>query len=313
MRRLTLLILLIVIPWGATALPAVWVSDSIAQGEVASALIWHDSEVEEFSGRLTASGKELIRADGFFIEDFTGRGGRVGVVLLPVSTSQTTGEAMVELRYLLSGRLVEESRPVRILSGQFRTDEISLNQSMSSLRQDPDPEKTRQAREMWELLISRRDDALHWSDEFFIPVESLRRTSYFGDRRRYLYSDGAMDGSIHTGIDFSAAPGTAVYAAGSGRVVYSGNRIITGETVVLEHLPGVYTLYYHLRDRFARLDGMVEKGELIGTVGSTGLSTGAHLHWEVRVNGIPVSPDYFLTRPLIDKSGLISMIKDDTN
>jgi len=313
MRRLTLLFFLILIPRGVTALPTVWVSDSIAQGEVASALIWHESEVKDFSGRLTAAGKELSRGEGFFVQDFTGRGGRVGVVLLPLSTSHTTGEAVIELRYLLSGRLVEESRPVRILAGQFRTDEISLNQSMSSLRQDPDPEKTRQAREMGEILLSRRDDALHWGEEFLMPVESLRRTSFFGDRRRYLYSDGAVDGSIHTGIDFSAAPGTAVYAAGSGRVVFSGYRIITGETVVLEHLPGVYTLYYHMRDRFARLDSFVETGDLIGTVGSTGLSTGAHLHWEVRVNGVPVSPDFFLARPLIDKNGLISMMKDDTN
>jgi murein DD-endopeptidase MepM/ murein hydrolase activator NlpD len=166
---------------------------------------------------------------------------------------------------------------------------------------------------MWELLISRRNDALHWSEEFKMPVESLRRTSFFGDRRRYLYSDGAVEGSTHTGIDFSAAPGTAVAAAGAGRVAYSGNRIITGETVVIEHLPGVYTLYYHMRDRFAREGDLVEAGALIGTVGSTGLSTGAHLHWEVRVNGVPVSPDFFLAHPLIDKNGLISIIKDDTN
>ncbi len=309
MRRLTLLILLFILPWAVTALPRVFTSASAVQGEVVTALIWHNDDLDDLSGRVIKDGKEIAWAEGFFMEDFTGENGRVGVVLLPLSTSLNPGEASLELQYRVAGRLVKDTRPIRLDAGEFRTDEIPLNQSMSALRQEPDPEKTRQAREMWALLISRRDDALHWSDAFLMPVESLRRTSFFGDRRRYLYSDGAVDGSIHTGIDFSAAPGTAVHAAGSGRVVYSGNRIITGETVVIEHLPGVYTLYYHMRDRFAQEGSLTQAGTLIGTVGSTGLSTGAHLHWEVRVNGVPVSPDFLLSHPLIDKSGLIGIME----
>ena len=79
--------------------------------------------------------------------------------------------------------------------------------------------------------------------------------------------------------------------------------------MVIEHLPGVYTLYYHMRDRFAQEGSLTQAGTLIGTVGSTGLSTGAHLHWEVRVNGVPVSPDFLLSHPLIDKNGLIGIIE----
>ena len=77
-------------------------------------------------------------------------------------------------------------------------------------------------------------------------------------------------------------------------------RIITGFTVVVEHLSGVYSLYYHL----ARLDvaagERVAAGTAVGTVGSTGLATGPHLHWEVRAAGVAVDPDVLVTTPLVD-------------
>ena len=74
------------------------------------------------------------------------------------------------------------------------------------------------------------------------------------------------------------------------------SRISTGWSVVVEHLPGVYSLYYHLDSLAASEGEAVRAGTLIGRSGSTGLSTGPHLHWEFRVNGEAVSPDWFLSR-----------------
>ena len=68
------------------------------------------------------------------------------------------------------------------------------------------------------------------------------------------------------------------------------NRIITGNTVIIEHLPGVFTLYYHMDSILIESGMVVKKGKQIGPVGATGLVTGAHLHWELRVSQVPVDP-----------------------
>ena len=80
----------------------------------------------------------------------------------------------------------------------------------------------------------------------------------------------------------------------------ASERIITGFTVVIEHLPGLYSLYYHLDSLSVREGQRVSQGDRIGTVGSTGLATGPHLHWEVRSAGVAVDPDLLVKRPLID-------------
>jgi murein DD-endopeptidase MepM/ murein hydrolase activator NlpD len=141
-----------------------------------------------------------------------------------------------------------------------------------------------------------------------MPVNFTRRTSEFGDRRVYRYSSGARDTSIHAGIDFGVPTGTAVNACGPGKVVLARNRIVTGNSVIIEHLPGVYSLYYHL-DKITAIEGsVVAAGELIGQSGSTGLSTAPHLHWEIRISGESADPDAFLARPIIDKKSILGII-----
>jgi murein DD-endopeptidase MepM/ murein hydrolase activator NlpD len=77
------------------------------------------------------------------------------------------------------------------------------------------------------------------------------------------------------------------------------DRIVTGNTVVIEHLPGVFSLYYHLDSIGVDEGDVVEQGERIGTVGMTGLATGPHLHWEIRVGGVPVAPEEASRVPLL--------------
>jgi murein DD-endopeptidase MepM/ murein hydrolase activator NlpD len=104
--------------------------------------------------------------------------------------------------------------------------------------------------------------------------------------------------------------GTEVRACAAGGVVLARERIVTGNTVILEHLPGVYSLYYHM-DSIAVSEGLVvEEGALLGESGSTGLATGPHLHWEIRVSGENADPDVFLSRPLIDKNEILNRMKN---
>jgi len=176
----------------------------------------------------------------------------------------------------------------------FSKENLYLNSQLTSLRIDPDPIKTEQAKRYQELL-GRVDPMADYLDSAFVsPLDSNRITTEFGLTRHYLYSNGKTDVSDHNGIDYGSPAGTLVYAAGRGRVVMAENRIVTGKTVILEHLPGTYTIYMHLADIYAEAGKILKRGAVLGTVGMTGLATGPHLHWELRINGQAVDPEAML-------------------
>jgi murein DD-endopeptidase MepM/ murein hydrolase activator NlpD len=77
---------------------------------------------------------------------------------------------------------------------------------------------------------------------------------------------------------------------------------MTGNTVIIEHLPGVFTVYFHMASISVKEGDLVGPGEHVGTVGMTGFATGPHLHWEAVVSGIAVDPDSLARQPLLDKS-----------
>jgi len=84
--------------------------------------------------------------------------------------------------------------------------------------------------------------------------------------------------------------GGNIYAAAPGKVVYTGSLLLHGNTTMINHGWGVYTLYAHQSEFLVQTGQQVDAGELIGRVGSTGRSTGAHMHWEVWVGGLQVDP-----------------------
>lgn len=98
----------------------------------------------------------------------------------------------------------------------------------------------------------------------------------------------------HYGVDIAGMVGSPVRAAADGRVAFAGRRSGYGLTVVLDHDYGRQTLYGHLSRIMVKVGQRVTKGEVIGRMGSTGLSTGPHVHYEVRVNGRPVNPLNYL-------------------
>ncbi len=99
---------------------------------------------------------------------------------------------------------------------------------------------------------------------------------------------------MHTGIDIAAGMGTAIVAADAGKVIYATWMSGYGNTTIIDHGGGISTLYAHQSSIRVSFGETVGKGELIGYVGSTGFSTGPHLHFEVRVNGSPVDPMGYL-------------------
>ncbi|STZ76991.1 M23 family metallopeptidase [Bergeriella denitrificans] len=117
------------------------------------------------------------------------------------------------------------------------------------------------------------------------PVGGARISSPFGYRVHPIHHSVRM----HTGIDYAAPSGTPIKAAADGVLTFKGWRGGYGNTVIIRHSNGVETLYGHM-SAFSTAGGNVRAGEIIGYVGSTGQSTGPHLHYEARVNGQPVNP-----------------------
>lgn len=149
------------------------------------------------------------------------------------------------------------------------------------------------------------DSFLSIGQKLFIPGGHMRRQAVSVARFRQgrmiwpVYGQissgfGERWGSVHTGIDLAVESGTPVAAAKAGLVIYAGWLSGYGYAVMVEHGQGISTLYGHLSEIAVYSGNAVQAGDQIGLSGSTGNSTGPHLHFEVRQNGVAVNPRYFL-------------------
>jgi murein DD-endopeptidase MepM/ murein hydrolase activator NlpD len=131
-----------------------------------------------------------------------------------------------------------------------------------------------------------------WEEPFLLPIEG-RGTSGFGLPRRYGPGGNV---SYHLGTDIAAPEGTPIQATNDGVVLVAGQYPIKGGLVILDHGFGVTSLYFHQSLVLVEVGDAVQRGDVIGLVGSTGLSTGPHLHWEMRVDGVPTDPMAWVER-----------------
>ncbi len=124
------------------------------------------------------------------------------------------------------------------------------------------------------------------------PIENGRYTSYFG----YRINPITGEYGFHTGLDIAAAEGTKIRAAFSGKVLKSGYDEKAGNYVYLSHNEGLLTFYCHCSEITAEPGTVIRQGETIALVGSTGYSTGPHLHFEIRKDNIRYNPLWLLDK-----------------
>ena len=122
--------------------------------------------------------------------------------------------------------------------------------------------------------------------------DTVKINSFFGTRRSYNGSDYDF---FHGGVDFGGGLGVQVFAPAAGIVVFADALEIRGNATIIDHGWGIYTGYFHQSEILVKVGDNVQPGQVIGIVGSTGRSTGAHLHWEMWVGGIQVDPLDWLT------------------
>ena len=150
---------------------------------------------------------------------------------------------------------------------------------------DPKYQKLADDLELWNGL-SKLDRVLPLG----APVENVRVTSRYGTRTDPFTSEQKK----HRGIDFAGKIGTELFAVAPGRVVSAGDRVGYGTTVEIDHGLGFTTLYAHLSQIMVTRGDWVRPGTVVGLAGSTGRSTGPHLHYEIRYKGVPFDPTKFV-------------------
>lgn len=173
---------------------------------------------------------------------------------------------------------------LKITAGVYNIENISVE---AKYVDPPAKLQKRIAREQIELgnIYKHSADQSLWRGNFDLPVQS-DVTSPFGNKRMY---NGQMR-NFHAGLDLKAAVGTRILAPESGKVVLAKDLYFTGNTVIVDHGLGLFTIYAHLSKIKTKLNHRISKGELIGLAGATGRVSGPHLHWGVKLQGEKVNP-----------------------
>lgn len=137
-----------------------------------------------------------------------------------------------------------------------------------------------------------------WSDRFLRMPGATR--AGFADRRSYLYQGSSVDEQVHLGVDIASTAQAEIRAANRGKVVFAEYLGIYGNTVIIDHGQGLFTLYSHLSSIETSAGTMVDKNQPIGRSGTSGMAGGDHLHFSMLVHGIFVTPVQWWDQHWID-------------
>jgi len=294
---------LIVAAAAAAADPIFHADEEVFSGGVAQVVVTGEPMEDIVVALQDNQGRTLSRAEGFIW--LTPAGRAVSVALIGIPSTALPGR----YNLVLNGREGRADwhleRYIDIIEVAFPDMVIVLNDRMNNIVSDDSERKKSEAREFWAVLSAFNPQAIYHPGPLLPPMAELVETAGYGDRRRYRMPDGTESVSVHFGRDLRARLGTPVTSSGKGRIAMASERLVTGNTVIVEHRRGVYTIYYDLNSLSVTEGEMVKPGDVIGTAGETGFATGVHLHWELRVGAVPVNPERFLQVPLLDTNGLM--------
>ncbi len=257
------------------------------QGRTLALFVRTSEPVDGFRGGLLKKERTFHPLDGGAKQD----GGRIFRALVGVPVDARIGRTPLELRARdLAGNVRRAFLAIEIDDGEFkRGGMIRLTEAQ---------EKARQQKERIRAVNLARGEAYAtpipqqlWDAPFVKPVAG-RRTSTFGKFR--TYSDGKK--KHHYGVDIANRTGTPVFAAATGEVVLAEQQQIYGNVVIVHHGQGVATSYNHLHSIDVTVGEEVARGRRVGTVGSTGQSTGPHLHWGMVVDETAVDAEQWIGR-----------------
>lgn len=211
-------------------------------------------------------------------------GAQYAIVGLPLSTKagqhrvkyQTTGKQTAFISFQVHDK-------------QYETQHIEIKDKRKVTPNKQDLQRIGKERDIIRGALGTWTHQTQVALNFDLPVEG-RFSSPFGLRRFF----NGQPRNPHSGLDIAAPEGTPIRAPAPGRVITTGDYFFNGNTVFIDHGQGLITMFCHLHEIHVKADQIVERGQVIGTVGKTGRVTGAHLHWSVSLNDARVEPRLFL-------------------
>jgi murein DD-endopeptidase MepM/ murein hydrolase activator NlpD len=232
------------------------------------------------------------------------RGARVALLALPYNYN---GGALAISAVDEAGNVASRGIPGELKPRKFPHDRIEIKDSFLQakmpelLPQHPpgaplvdaflvvNRDHRKQAEAEKRALAAKTADKPLWEGAFVQP-RNTKVFANFAETRTYVYLGREIDTQVHYGYDLAATKQSPVPAANKGTVVFAGPFSIYGNAIIVDHGLGLQTLYGHLSSMDVKVGDTVEKGQVMGRTGTTGLAIGDHLHYEVLVSGISVTP-----------------------
>ncbi|NIZ41206.1 M23 family metallopeptidase [Entomospira entomophila] len=292
------------------------------QGGVINAIVYPNKGIESVQFRLEqvqvrdsgGSGYIRAKAKGFPLRVSKLKNGNVYAVIMGISALVPADDyelrASITLKNGETKDLVSHVMPIK--AGAYTKQVIKMGAQGQSVRNNQSQERQLQAQRFYAALGRFDEENLFDVKPWDMPIKESKwyYTSRYGSVREFVYPDGGKSRDFHNGEDFAGmAVGTNVYSVAQGHVVLAENRIVTGNTVIVMHAPGVFSLYYHMDSIRVKKEEMIQRGEIVGTLGSTGFATGPHLHLTAYIQGQDVDPSYLLNHALWDEKWAASTLR----
>ncbi len=208
----------------------------------------------------------------------------VSLLALPLGSSPSIKNIQVVLADEY-GRTVTLNDSLAVVKDTQEVEDLNLSADTFSVVTAEGRDREAEALNQAYATAEMRPEPL-WRSPFIMPIEG-RFSSGYGSPRRYVTGGNV---SYHNGLDIAAPQGTPIVATNDGLVVISNYYPIKGGLVVIDHGYDVFSFYFHQSKMLVEVGEVVSQGQVIGEVGSTGLSTGPHLHWEMRIEGVATNP-----------------------
>lgn len=255
-------------------------SSAIEQGEVLRVFVSHSDQEPMI---------ESDYMDGLYFNPLDG-----GYECLIPSTYYTS-PGLYKFKVTSQGN--EEELEFEVLERDFRIQYLTVSSSVTKSTQTNEGYEQYRAFYKTALLKDTYSVENRGPNPFILPTTG-RLTTEFGENR---YVNNKKTSYHHAGWDIANDQGTPVYASGDGHIVLSKELIVTGNSIVISHGQGLFTTYFHMDELIAEEGDLVSQGTLIGKMGTTGFSTGNHLHFSISYYQMNLEPGYFIYNTRITK------------
>ena len=235
------------------------------------------------------------RAFGQTLPGFPGVASGTWHVLLGIVVDAAAGKYIVEIEARTAAGPISVTHPLTVARKQFGQRKLTVDSKYVTPPANVLPRIDREQRQLADLLAVA-SPARQWHGAFAKPVDGAPALN-FGQRSVF---NGQPRGT-HRGADFASPSGAPIRAPGAGRVVLAQDLYYSGNTVLIDHGLGLYSLLAHMSKMTVRVGEAVAAGQVVGLVGATGRATGPHLHWTLRVGAAAVDPMSLLALAALPK------------